>query len=66
MPPEPVTEFQTARLFLAHFGLLNIGGEKKVCEGHAGHRKLTALSLVFTKESDTNDVTVSPALANVV
>ncbi|XP_061379446.1 ral GTPase-activating protein subunit beta isoform X2 [Danaus plexippus] len=29
VPPEPVTEFQTARLFLAHFGLLNIGGEKK-------------------------------------
>lgn len=30
MPPEPVTEFQTARLFLSHFGYLNIGGDKKV------------------------------------
>ncbi|XP_060804490.1 ral GTPase-activating protein subunit beta isoform X2 [Amyelois transitella] len=29
VPPEPVTEFQTARLFLSHFGYLNIGGEKK-------------------------------------
>ncbi|KPJ20994.1 Ral GTPase-activating protein subunit beta [Papilio machaon] len=28
-PPEPVTEFQTARLFLSHFGYLNIGGDKK-------------------------------------
>ncbi|KPI97082.1 Ral GTPase-activating protein subunit beta [Papilio xuthus] len=30
-PPEPVTEFQTARLFLSHFGYLNIGGDKKGC-----------------------------------
>lgn len=29
IPPEPVTEFQTARLFLQHFGYLNIGGDKK-------------------------------------
>ncbi|CAB3260513.1 unnamed protein product [Arctia plantaginis] len=29
IPPEPVTEFQTARLFLSHFGYLNIGGDKK-------------------------------------
>ncbi|KAM3960395.1 LOW QUALITY PROTEIN: ral GTPase-activating protein subunit beta-like [Aphomia sociella] len=29
VPPEPVTEFQTARLFLSHFGYLNIGGDKK-------------------------------------
>ncbi|XP_063383145.1 ral GTPase-activating protein subunit beta [Cydia fagiglandana] len=29
VPPEPVTEFQTARLFLSHFGYLNIGGERK-------------------------------------
>ncbi|GBP58154.1 Ral GTPase-activating protein subunit beta [Eumeta japonica] len=29
MPPEPVTEFQTARLFLSQFGYLNIGGDKK-------------------------------------
>ncbi|CAG9130067.1 unnamed protein product [Plutella xylostella] len=30
VPPEPVTEFQTARLFLSNFGYLNIGGDKKV------------------------------------
>ncbi|XP_073960572.1 ral GTPase-activating protein subunit beta [Choristoneura fumiferana] len=29
IPPEPVTEFQTARLFLSHFGYLNIGGDRK-------------------------------------
>ncbi|XP_046966559.1 ral GTPase-activating protein subunit beta isoform X2 [Vanessa cardui] len=29
VPPDPVTEFQTARLFLSHFGYLNIGGDKK-------------------------------------
>ncbi|XP_048484764.1 ral GTPase-activating protein subunit beta [Plutella xylostella] len=29
VPPEPVTEFQTARLFLSNFGYLNIGGDKK-------------------------------------
>ncbi|KAJ0174961.1 hypothetical protein K1T71_009102 [Dendrolimus kikuchii] len=29
VPPEPVTEFQTARLFLSHFGYLNVGGDKK-------------------------------------
>ncbi|XP_041980537.1 ral GTPase-activating protein subunit beta isoform X2 [Aricia agestis] len=28
VPPEPVTEFQTARLFLSHFGYLNIGDKK--------------------------------------
>ncbi|CAK1542009.1 unnamed protein product [Leptosia nina] len=29
VPPEPVTEFQTARMFLSHFGYLNIGPDKK-------------------------------------
>lgn len=29
VPPEPVTEFQTARLFLSQFGYLNISGDKK-------------------------------------
>ncbi|VVC92052.1 unnamed protein product [Leptidea sinapis] len=29
VPPEPVTEFQTARMFLSHFGYLNISGDKK-------------------------------------
>ncbi|XP_059062212.1 ral GTPase-activating protein subunit beta [Achroia grisella] len=38
VPPEPVTEFQTARLFLSHFGYLNIGGDKK-----GGGPRLTAL-----------------------
>ncbi|XP_026741412.1 ral GTPase-activating protein subunit beta isoform X2 [Trichoplusia ni] len=33
VPPEPVTEFQTARLFLSHFGYLNIGGDKKGAAG---------------------------------
>lgn len=33
IPPEPVTEFQTARLFLSHFGYLNIGGDKKGSPG---------------------------------
>ncbi|KAL4717214.1 hypothetical protein ACJJTC_017101 [Scirpophaga incertulas] len=39
-PPEPVTEFQTARLFLSHFGYLNIGGDKK---GGGGGGRLVAL-----------------------
>ncbi|CAG4955634.1 unnamed protein product [Parnassius apollo] len=38
VPPEPVTEFQTARLFLSHFGYLNIGGDKK-----GGNGRLCAL-----------------------
>ncbi|XP_045512346.1 ral GTPase-activating protein subunit beta isoform X2 [Pieris brassicae] len=29
VPPEPVTEFQTARMFLSHFGYLNIAPDKK-------------------------------------
>ncbi|XP_045500989.1 ral GTPase-activating protein subunit beta isoform X1 [Colias croceus] len=29
VPPEPVTEFQTARMFLSHFGYLNIAADKK-------------------------------------
>ncbi|CAH0399484.1 unnamed protein product [Chilo suppressalis] len=39
VPPEPVTEFQTARLFLSHFGYLNIGGDKK-----GGPPRLVALN----------------------
>ncbi|XP_077290167.1 ral GTPase-activating protein subunit beta isoform X2 [Arctopsyche grandis] len=38
VPPEPVQDFQTARLFLTHFGFLNIGSDRK-----AGVQRLLAL-----------------------
>lgn len=49
VPPELVTEFQTARLFLSHFGYLNVGGDRKVPSFTLIHGSLIRLTTNYHK-----------------